>query len=173
MEYCKELKVSVLNAIQWLKIAWNRVSSVTIQHCFQHCSFTSEVPLYVDTAPPPSSELESLFDELKSHDFNIEGSVDDYTSIDNDVAIDGILSDNEIVSTVQGEEVLEVSYVEYDDDEPVTCPTISEYRNALDIVRRFVTCHSTTSYLNTIAELEDLLVNTTPRVKQTSLTDYL
>ena len=27
-----------------------------------------------------------VFDELKSHDFNIEGSVDDYTSIDNDVA---------------------------------------------------------------------------------------
>ena len=107
------------------------------------------------------------------HDFNIEGSVDDYTSNDNDVSIDGILSDNEIVFTVQGGEVLEVSYVEYDDDEPVTCPTISEYRNALDIVRRFVTCHSTTSYLNTIAELEDLLVNTTPRVKQTSLTDYL
>ena len=161
--------------LQWLKIAWNRVSSVTIQNCFQHCSFSSVVPVCAEMAPPsePSSELESLFEELKSQKLNIEGSVDDYANIDNDVAIEGILSDDEIISTVQVEAVLEESYVENDDDEPVTCPTISEFRNALDTVRRFVTCNSATRYLNTIAELEELLVTTSPRVRQKSLTDYL
>ena len=42
-------------------------------------------------------------------------------------------------------------------------PTISEFRDALDIARRFVTCKTDNIHPNAIAELEELLLKTNVR----------
>ena len=175
MESGEDLKISMLDAMQWLKIAWDKVTAEIIRNCFQHCNFrdiTSSVCM--DLVSEPSSELENLFEGLKSHNVNIEGSVEDYTHVDDDVAIDGVFTDSDIVSMIQDDAVLsEEPYIACD-DEPIACPTISEFRDALDIVRRFVTCKTdTNSHLNSIAELEELLLKTSTKIyRQTSLTDF-
>ena len=128
----------------------------------------------MDQVSEPSSELENLFEGLRSHNINIEGCVEDYTHVGVDVAIDGIFSDSVFVSRIQDDTVLsEEPYIACD-DEPVACPIISEFRDVLDIVRRFVTCKTdTNSHLNAIAELEELLLKTSTKIyRQTSLTDF-
>ena len=174
MEAGKELKVSVLDAMQWLKVAWDNVTIETIQNCFQHCSFSGlhSPSTDMNASRVPCSELESLFEELKSNDMDVQGSVEEYTGIDHYVAIDGILTDSEIASLVQDDTKFEEPCIECD-DEPVVCPTISEFRNALDVLRRYVTCHTyNTHHLNAITELEDFLLNTSTIVRQSSLSDY-
>ena len=174
MEAGKELKVSVLDAMQCLKVAWDNVTIETIQNCFQHCSFSglNSPSADMNASREPSSELESLFEELKSHDIDVQGSVEGYTGIDNDVAIDGILTDGEIASLVQDDTIFEEPCIECD-DEPVVCPTISEFRNALDVVRRYVTFHiDNTHHLNAITELEDFLLNTSATVRRSYLSVY-
>ena len=174
IEAGKELKVSVLDAMQWLKVAWDNVTIETIQNCFQHCSFSglNSPSTDMNASRVPCSELESLFEELKSYDIDVQGSVEEYTGIDNYVAIDGIPTDSEIASLVQDDTKFEELCIECD-DEPVVCPTISEFRNALDVVRRYMTCHTyNTHHLNAITELEDFLLNTSTIVRQSSLSDY-
>ena len=128
----------------------------------------------MDEVCEPSSELENLFEGLKSHNINIEGSVEDYTHIDDDdVAIDGVLTDSEIVSMIKDDAVLLEEPNMSCDDEPIACPTISEFRDALDIVRRFVTCKTDNIHLNAIAELEELLLKTSAKIyRHTALTDF-
>ena len=43
MEADKELKVTVLDAMQWLNVARDEVTPITIQNCFHHCSFRSSI----------------------------------------------------------------------------------------------------------------------------------
>ena len=40
MESGNQLKIAVLDAMQWLKIAWDKVTPSTTESCFHHCSFT-------------------------------------------------------------------------------------------------------------------------------------
>ena len=43
---------------------------------------------------------------MKSDNINIEGSFEDHTHVDDDVAIDGAFTDSEIVSMIQDEAVI-------------------------------------------------------------------
>ena len=169
------IKISILDALQWLKVAWDRVTAGTIRNCFQHCDFKGITSLSgdLDVICEASSELENLFVGLKSHNINIEGSVEDYTHIDDDVAIDGVLTDSEIVSMIQDDAVIAEEPNNTCDDKPVACPTIPEFRDALDVVRRFVTCNTDNIHLHAITELEELLLKTSAKMhRQTALTDF-
>ena len=48
-----------------------------------------------------------------------------------------------------------------EEDELVTCSTNAEFRNALDIVQRYVTFHSEGQHLTALHELEGLLFSRT------------
>ena len=37
-------EVTVLDAMMWLKLAWDDVSDITIQKCFAHCGFNVSIP---------------------------------------------------------------------------------------------------------------------------------
>ncbi len=37
-------EVSVLDAMMWLKLAWDGVTDITIQKCFAHCGFNVSIP---------------------------------------------------------------------------------------------------------------------------------
>ena len=89
MDTGQDLKISVLDALQWLKVAWDRVTAGTIQNYLQHCNFRgiASPSVDLDEVCEPSSELENLFEGLKSHNINIEGSVEEYTHIDDDLQI--------------------------------------------------------------------------------------
>ena len=171
MDAKEELKITVLDAMQWLKVSWEKVTATTIQNCFHHCSFslgsnTAEISIVSEEGP------ESItYEELKSREINVEGSFEEYAIIDNDVPISGILTDNEITAMVQGDVTEEACVIEHDeDDNTIVCPSVSEYRDALKIVKRYVTCNSKSCLLNAINEMEELIY--TCSVKQSSLSDF-
>ena len=59
-----------------------------------------------------------------------------------------------------------------DHDEPVACPTFSEYHSVLNIVRHFVTCRSTDNqYLNVVNSLDELLYSVSFN-RQTTVTEF-
>ena len=60
-----------------------------------------------------------------------------------------------------------------DHDEPVACPTPSEYHSAaLNIVRHFLTCRSTDNhYLNVVSSLDELLYSVSFN-RQTTITEF-
>ena len=72
---------------------------------------------------------------------------------------------------VQGDVTEEPCVIEHDeDDNTIVCPSVSEYRDALKIVKRYVTCNSKSCLLNAINEMEELIY--TCSVKQSSLSDF-
>ena len=92
-----------------------------------------------------------------------------YLKINNGTATTGILTDEDIATMVLGD--AEEPSAE-DHDEPVVCPTLSEYRSALDVVRHFVTSHSTDNeYLNVVSSLDELLY-TVSFNRQTTITEF-
>ena len=62
MDSQEHLKISVLDAMKWLKQAWSEVSEATIRNCFKLCSFKEDA-----TEDPPSQDphLDSLIEELR------------------------------------------------------------------------------------------------------------
>ena len=172
-----ELKISVLDAMQWLKLAWDRVTPDTIRNCFAHCKFqvTTSLndPEYVTTSDDEKPELDIMFGQCKLHNIIVESSPKEYITIDADIAIDGAFTDEEIVRMVHDVTPEEPSTctLNLEEDEPVTCPTNAEFRNALDIVQRYVTFHSDGRQLTVLHELEELLFSRT-MPQQSSITDF-
>ena len=69
----QELKVSVLDAIQWLKIAWDEVTSTTSQNCFHHVGFkTDSTPLPEHDALP---DIAGVLEDLRTNGVHVEGQV--------------------------------------------------------------------------------------------------
>eukprot|EP00731_Ephydatia_muelleri_P001316 Em0001g1316a len=94
-----ELKITVLDAMQWLKFAWDKVTPETIKNCFHHCNFNLGTPKDRGTcigAEAAQADLNHLLNDLRQKGMAVEGQVEDFLNLDNDVETAGILSDNEI-----------------------------------------------------------------------------
>jgi hypothetical protein len=60
-----------------------------------------------------------------------------------------------------------------EDDEPVSLPTYSEYRTAVDVVKRFVTCTSSNPQdIAAVQTLEHLLFTMKRQQQQTTLDSF-
>lgn len=163
------MKISVLDAMQWLKIAWDEVTSTTIRNCFQHAGFRSDS---VPDHDNPEPDIARVLDDLRINGVSIEGELDEFTAIDDDLETAGTLTDEDIVATVCGTVDQEEDDADADEqDVPVICPTTSEFRHAMDIARRFVTCTSDNQQdIQAVHSLEKLLF--TIRRRQTTLHDF-
>ena len=169
-----ELKISVLDAMHWLRCAWDNVTPTTIRNCFFHCNFNvanSENDLeFVANSRSVNAEFEDLFQEFRSRDSDVV-SFEDYTDIDNDTEIDGAFTDEEIVRMVQVDQLEEADILdeELEEDAAITCPSTMKFRSASDIVKSYVLFHSEYSHIAAIDSLEEPLY--TRIVKQSSITD--
>ena len=137
----QELKVSVLDAIEWLKIAWDEVTSTTIQKCFHHVGFK------MDSTPLPehdtSPDIAGVLEDLRTNGVHDEGQIENFTNIVSDLETAGTLTDVDIVTTVFGTMDDNEDDADIDDqDDPIICPTNSNYRKAMDVARRYVMCTS-------------------------------
>lgn len=155
----EEMKISVLDAMQWLKIAWDDVTSTTIQNFFQRASFKSDSVPNHDT---PEPDIARVLDNLRTNGISIEGEVDEFTAIDDDLETDGTLTDGDIVATICGTVDQEEDDTDADkQDVPVICPTTSEFWHAMHLARRFVTCISDNQQdIQAVHSLEKLLFTT-------------
>ena len=174
MDNGDDVKISVLDAMQWLRYAWDQVTPTTIQNCFYHVGFyaDSSAPIEDDNSEP---DILGVLDELKENGMNIDCKGDEFAAINSTVITTGELSDQDIAASI-GETNLELGDVEdqLDDDEPVFLPTYSEYKTAVDVVKRFVTCMlSNPQDMVAVQTLEHLLFTTKREQQQTTLDSFL
>lgn len=166
----ERLKITVLDAMKWLKQAWNEVSETTIRNSFRHCSFRSDD---AEESPHQDPDLQPLFEELRERGGSIDGSLEDFATSDNGVETTGILSDHDIVQSVLGREEPDDSEDEGNDndDNPVVCPTVGDFRAALKVAREYVACCSADPrHEQALISLEDLSFQA--RSKQSHITDF-
>ena len=165
----EEMRILVLDAMQWLNIALDEVTSTTIQNCFQYVGFKGDSVPNHDT---PEPDIARVLGDLRTNSVSIEGEVDEFTAIDDDLETDGTLTDGDIVATICGTVDQEEDDTDaHEQDVPVICPTTSEFRHVMDIARHFVTCISDNQQdIQAVHSLEKLLFTT--RRRQTTLQDY-
>ena len=147
----------------WSKHSWRKLPLLIIgksksPHCFCHDKSlplsTSQSEDDNDSTSPIQVEADEILDELRRlHGLDCGVSFQDFINFDNNVETSGSLNDEEIASMVHeghatqndSEEISE------DYDEPVHCPTVSEYHLALDVVKRFITCNGKSSHFQAIS----------------------
>ena len=170
MDSHKDLKISVLDAMKWLKQSWNDVTEATIKNCFKHCSFTQDDDAS-EEQPGEDPDLQPLYEELSHRGAPVEGTLEDFRTSDNNVETTGSFSDQDIVNSILGVEPTEDDEADDDSDESIICPTVDAYRAALEVVSRYVTCCSNDPrHDQALQTLENLSFQA--RSKQTRLTDF-
>ena len=168
MDSQDNLKISILDAMKWLKQSWSEVTEATIKKCFKHCSFRQDAS---EDHPGQDPDLQSLFEELQQRGASIDGTLEDFRASDDHVETTGTFSDHEIIDSVLGREEEYEDETSDDNDEPIVCPTVAAYRAALEVVSRYVACCSDDSrHDQALLSLEDLSFKA--RSKQTSITDF-
>ena len=91
MDSHEDLKISVLDAMKWLKQSWNEVTEATIKNCFKHCSFTQDDNAS-EEQPGEDPDLQPLYEELCHRGAPIEGTLEDFRTSDNNVETTGSFS---------------------------------------------------------------------------------
>ena len=79
MDSQKQLKISILDAMKWLKQSWSEVTEATNKNCFKHCSFTQDANEdHPGQDPDQDPDLQSLFEELQQRGASIDGTLEDF-----------------------------------------------------------------------------------------------
>lgn len=126
----REHKITILHAMNIADKAWKNISQSTIQNCFRACGFDKGPYLSVSEEPciqPNVAEWNRL-----PQDGENPISFDDYVHFDDDVAVAGIQTDEEILGLAQEDD-------EISDDDEVDIPPISckEAKGCIDGLRRY------------------------------------
>ena len=170
-----DFKITVLDAMLWLKYAWNNVTETTICNCFRHVGFITDSSNETVDNPDDNPDISSVLDTLRDNGVNIDCQNEEYATADEDLEVAGMLTDEDIVSSINEESSKEDGTEEDadQDDEPVTIPSYSDFYSAVDVVRRFVLCKSSTpNDLVAVQTLEKLLFSTKHDAVQTTIEDY-
>ena len=117
MDNSVELKLSILDAMQWLRIAWQKVTSTTIINCFHLCNFNTEPTQ--DSIEDTEPDVNDLLSNLRQRGMKVEGQFEDFSGVDNDVATAAILSEEEIAGMFQVQPQDTAAEIEDDFDEPI------------------------------------------------------
>ena len=171
MDSDTELKITVLDAMKWLKQSWDEVTEATIKNCFQHCGFANTTAPLCEYPQRDDHPLQSLYVQLQQRGARIDGTVEDFERSDEAIETTGMLSDQEIANFVWGvEEEGEEDTID-EHDEPISCPSVADYRSALEVVSRYVACCSEDSqHEQALLVLEDLSFKA--MTKQTNIQDF-
>ncbi|XP_043480281.1 tigger transposable element-derived protein 4-like [Leptopilina heterotoma] len=112
-------KLSLLEAIRFMAEAWASVSTETIKHCFQKSRIC--ITENLTTNEGNSNDDCSLFDWIHNNNININtDNIDDYESIDNELIVSELPSDQEILLSIKKNTTEDVSDEE-DENEDESC----------------------------------------------------
>lgn len=125
-----DLRISLLDAIHFIAMAWDRVTSTTIANCFAKCGFfksPAEVP-----PEPENPEIED-WDRLDAG-----CTADDFCSADDNLATCGARTVEDIVgeATCEAADSSDDGDGENEGDDERLPPPAAETLHALDILRR-------------------------------------
>lgn len=132
-----ELSISVLDAIHFISMSWDRVSASTIANCFAKCGIGKPS----DDAQEPAVAIQ---------DWNDLGlstcTEDDFVTADDDLVTCGLRSVEEIAEEVSASQPDASTSGDEDDDSGSSHdagqPTTAETLLALDVLRRSVACEN-------------------------------
>ncbi|XP_049311737.1 tigger transposable element-derived protein 4-like [Bactrocera dorsalis] len=138
-----QVKITILDAILMMYDAWNKVSEITISNCFKHAGFS------IANIGVTSTSISSDFDDEDDVPLSVWASafesslpisteqIEEFSSIDNNLAICGELTDEAIVQNVI------VDQSDSDDsadenDQISSSPSVSEALKSAEILNQFV-----------------------------------
>lgn len=135
-------KINLLDAMWMLTKAWQNVSKTTISNCFKKSGFKiieedvdEPTPLPIDVAPRDWTKVR---DELDLQELEFE----DFVTFDDDVAVCGEVTENDILSSVglqpQPDEEMEQDDEEADngeDDQQSSEYTVQDARKSLNVLK--------------------------------------
>ncbi|GBO39094.1 hypothetical protein AVEN_62298-1 [Araneus ventricosus] len=121
-------KLMADKTVHLLTSPWNRISSDTLRNCFPHGGFCEALDEKLPTVIKPPEGIQKEENE-------------DWMSIDEDIPVDGILTDFEICQAVcEQDQAIKVDDSDGDECVQENPPTIAEMRQALCILKRGVNC---------------------------------
>lgn len=171
--------ISLLDALNILRIAWKEVSSSTIANCFRKAGLTKEASSDID----PEIEESIKFDFSEAQAQNIlpeDVTFDEYVSMDDEIMTSEPITDEAIISEIKCAESIDdnlhySSETEEEDDnsEDHNVSSIEAF-NALKTVRRFVMqTENSSESLDAVDKLEEFWKRTVDRKrKQLQITDF-
>ena len=168
-------QVNVLDAIMWLKSAWDSVQPTTIQKCFQKCGFAAvSLSEGAEDNPVVDSDLQ-VFTE------NVGMTWDEYANFDADLAtyetVEKDWEDKLLDRVIARHQGSTISSDEEDiDDGSGPTPIVSAVMAVgyLDQLRDFALAHQNPELLEYISKSKAIVEYSMCKklVKQTKLTDY-
>ncbi|KAH6946028.1 hypothetical protein HPB50_011167 [Hyalomma asiaticum] len=127
-----EKKLTILDAMHYIASAWDAVSSDTIANSFRHCSFKRS-----DACSTREAAV-SVDDEPEFGCLQLPGTLADYVSADDGVAVCSAVSLDNIIEAVCPESTDTSDEEEMDDagEASTSVPTYAEV-SSIDNIRRF------------------------------------
>lgn len=170
----KKFSVDILQAMVFLKNAWDSVSAKTIENCYRHAGFSSKEDSSINANKTPDITT-AVVKAAKKRGLLNECDFNDYVCVDEQVITSGILTENDIVSDVKGDEDTD----EYDiDDEQFenTRPIVSlaQASEALETLNTFLLQQeNSASAMNSLHDVNKFWTNCNfQKMKQSTIVDY-
>lgn len=148
--------------------AWKNVNPTTIYNCFGKCGFKKTGNVEQSSEPPKITNSGSEWGLLPDCR---ELTFEDYTHVDDDISVYGILTDTELMSMVSLDEDDEK---EDEEEEPLTPVTLSEARKCLTTLRFYALGTDTSDdYFAALTTIENSLDNDKLKsLTQKKITDF-
>ena len=153
--------VNVYSAITKINKAWKSVTTETIANCFRKGGIhkrTSDIMLQ-DTTEETTQQFQSLWQQLNDKEGTFNFNMDAYMNIDNDLICHGTLTDEEVIQTIQPNQVEENDYKEPSQEPEIVLITKVQAANHLKELRQYIMAQSneTSTALSKIDDLEGAL----------------
>jgi hypothetical protein len=179
LEYGYETEdITILDSINFVNNAWKGVTSKTISNCFRHAGFKaiSDNPSIVELTDESEKDQDHQNFMITWNNFSFDVDSNEYLNIDNDIASNAEMSDNEIINYV--------SHVNNDSDDDVeeigkTSTGATNLISKQEMLKVMETAKmyylqsnkDARHYLNMIDEIEED-VKSSQAIKQSNIHDY-
>ena len=174
----KELpQISLLDAMKMLVLAWDEVTEKTVQNCFKKAGFT-EIDENTLSSDDPFRALNDTIRQLSILDENFKDlSAKDVASFDDAVSVtQGLMSDEEILSDILGNEVEEMQDEEdngQDGASSLEKPTTSQLHDAIDTLMNYSMMVDTTELKELTIKVSRIVENEViAGSRQSKLTEF-
>lgn len=137
--------INILQAMRMANKSWENVTKKTIANCFKACGFVKEeTEPEIVTPDPVEDPIESEWNAVMAHcNVNNDTTFENFVEVDNDVAVVGTLTDDDIVAAVTDRDEADA-----DDDgsgaddesgaDNLHFVTMKEARRAVETIRTFI-----------------------------------
>lgn len=185
----KTFSVSLLDAVNFIHMAWQKVNRETIVNCFKHAGFSDKNDEFdSDDELPISQWLEKHEDDPEVISDKMEANVletaamrekfnfEEYVKIDDDLVTTETLTDEQIITTVASEMAENGEDENESEDVSVYVPSVSEIVQKMMDIRNFLESRAIPDHVwSSFSNLENYINNIhfSARHVQRKITDFV